>query len=181
MSKDTALLIVDVQVVHFVREKYDGKKLFNSEQLLNNINTLIEKARNSDTPIIYVQYTEGDDSFIAKGTPLWEIHPQIKPKEDDMIILKYHADPFYNTSLHEKLKALGVNKLVITGVQTEFCVDTTCRCAFSLGYKNVLVSDGHSTYDSDILSASQIIEHHNRIIGGQVSFAELKETEKVEF
>jgi nicotinamidase-related amidase len=74
---------------------------------------------------------------------------------------------------------MGIKNLVIVGVQTEFCVDTTCRTAFSLGYKNILVSDGHSTFDSPILTAAQIIEHHNGIIGGL--FAELKKTEEVEF
>ncbi len=183
MSDNSALLIIDVQVLLVEREKYDGKKLFKAAQLLNNINTLIHKARALNKPIIYIQHT--DDKFAIKGTPLWEIHPQIKPQKDDIVILKYFPDSFYKTTLHETLQSLNVNKLIIVGLCTEFCVDTTCRRAFSLGYKNVFVSDGHSTFDSDTLSASQIIEHHNRIIGNlqipELRFAELKKTEEVEF
>lgn len=53
---------------------------------------------------------------------------------------------------------------MITGVQSEICIDTTCRRAYSLGY-DALVEDGHSTYDTTLLSAPQIIKHHNHIIG----------------
>lgn len=178
MSQNTALLIVDVQVAPFIWKDYGGKELYQSEQLLENINILI-KARASSTPIFYVQYTENDDSFRGKGQPLWEIHPQIAPQQEDRVILKYHADPFYQTTLHQELTSLDIKKLVIVGVQTEFCVDTVCKTGFSLGYQNILVRDGHSTIDSDLLSASQIIEHHNEVIGSQ--FAELKTASELEF
>jgi nicotinamidase-related amidase len=179
MSGNTALLVVDVQVAPFVRKQYDGKELLNSEQLIVNIINLIEKARASNTTIIYMQYTESGDTFMGRGSPLWDIHPDIKPNADDIVIIKYHSDSFYNTTLHEQLIDLNVNNLVIVGIQTEFCIDTTCRAAFSLGYKSILVRDGHSTFDTDIVSASQIIEHHNGLLGSQ--FAELKDADEVQF
>jgi nicotinamidase-related amidase len=174
-----ALLIVDVQVMPFIWKDYGGKAIYQEAQLLGNISKLIDKARAASIPVIYVQYTEGEDSQRAQGKPLWEVHPQISPQPEDLRVVKYSADPFYQTKLHEQLKAIGVDSLVITGVQTEYCVDTTCRTAFSLGYKNVLVSDGHSTYDSSLLTAEQIIRHHNYIIGNL--FAELKTAGEVEF
>lgn len=111
MDNNSALMIVDVQVAHFAREKFDGKKVFNGDQLLKNIKSLIMKARKNDVPIIFVQYTENDESFMGKGKAMWDIHPQLKPNEEDIRILKYHVDPFYNTNLHEKLQTLGVKKI----------------------------------------------------------------------
>ncbi|MGD0855462.1 MAG: cysteine hydrolase family protein [Dehalococcoidia bacterium] len=185
MKDKTAILIVDVQVALFAREKFDGKKIYNAEQLLKNIQTLTQKARAANIPIVYLQYTGSDDSLMGKGKPLWEIHPQIKSQEHDIVICKSHADSFYNTTLHEKLQSMNITKLIIMGLQTEYCVDTTCRRAFSLGYKTILVSDGHSTYDTDVFLASQIIEHHNGVIGGKdpnaEKFAELRKTEVIEF
>lgn len=174
-----ALLIVDIQIMPFIWKDYGGKAIYQEEQLLGNVRKLIEKARVASAPVIYVQYTEGEDSPRAQGKPLWEVHPLIAPQDEDLRVVKYYADPFYETKLHEQLKALGVDSLVIVGVQTEYCVDTACRTAFSLGYKSMLVSDGHSTYDSDLLTAGQIIQHHNNVIGGL--FAELKTTDEVEF
>jgi len=186
MRENVALLILDVQIAPFAREKYDGIKLYNGEQLINNIALLIEKARLANIPIIYTQHTAGDNTPMGKGKPAWEIHPRIKPQEGDLVIFKNCVDPFYKTSLNEKLKALGVNELVITGIKTELAVDTCCRCAYSLGYKNILVSDGHSTFDSGILTAEQIIAHHNELIEGQapfkeMGFAQLKKGVEVEF
>lgn len=71
------------------------------------------------------------------------------------------------------------------GLMTEYCVDTTLRRAFSLGYKIEFVSDGHSTYDSVNLPAAKIIEHHNGALSGinpyAEKFAELKSTDELVF
>ena len=74
---------------------------------------------------------------------------------------------------------MGVGRLIIAGIQTEFCVDTTCRRAFSLGYDITLMSDGHSTWDTDVLPADTIIAHHNRTLGG--TFATLKRERDILF
>ena len=63
------------------------------------------------------------------------------------------------------MKKQGIEHLIITGIQTEACVDTTCRRAFSMGYKVTLVSDTHSTWASEELTAQQIINHHNGVLG----------------
>jgi len=49
---------------------------------------------------------------------------------------------------------------------TEYCVDTTCRRAISLGYDVTLVSDAHTTVDNKLLTAAQIIAHHNALLDG---------------
>lgn len=178
MSK-TALLIIDMQYGIFMRKQYDGMAVFNEDALLINIKELIAKARLSESPIIYIQHLYQDFPLMEKGQPLWEVHPNIKPDIQDIVIEKRHADAFHESTLNEKLKALNVSGLIITGLQTAYCVDTTCRRAFSLGYNNVLVSDGHSTLDSDILSAEQIIAHHNEVLGSQ--FAKIKTAKEIVF
>ena len=60
----------------------------------------------------------------------------------------------------------GVKQLVIAGMKTEFCVDTTCRAAPELGFTTVLISDAHTTIDNPHLSAHEIIGHHNRTLAG---------------
>jgi nicotinamidase-related amidase len=52
----------------------------------------------------------------------------------------------------------------VTGCMTEYCVDTACRHATTLGFDVTLVSDGHTTLDNDLLKAEQIIAHHNRTL-----------------
>ncbi|MEH7883726.1 cysteine hydrolase family protein [Bacillus sp. JJ1609] len=150
-----ALLVIDVQNVMF------EEGVFNGGKLLQNINNLISKAREANAPIFYVQHNEAPGGPLEYGTTGWEIHPSISPQTDDVIIQKTNPDSFSNTSLDEELKNRGIEHLYITGIQTELCVDTTCRRAFSMGYKVTLVSDSHGTFDSAELTAQQIIKHHN--------------------
>ena len=65
-----------------------------------------------------------------------------------------------------RLKARGIGHLIIAGIQTEYCIDTTCRRASSLGYEVTLVADAHSTWDTEHLSAWQIIDHPNQVLSG---------------
>ena len=76
---------------------------------------------------------------------------------------KTASDAFYNTNLHAQLQNLGIRQLILCGLQTEYCVDTSCRAAISLGYDTYLLSDGHTTGDAQ-LTAAQIIEHHNLVL-----------------
>ncbi|MGI9449161.1 MAG: isochorismatase family protein, partial [Geminicoccaceae bacterium] len=78
-----------------------------------------------------------------------------------------------------ELDALGVDSLIVVGNQTEFCVDTTCRHACSHGYKVTLLKDAHSTWNSDYLTAQQIIAHHNFILGRR--FVRLDEASSIDF
>jgi len=174
--KNTALIVVDVQVEMF--SDLD-RPVYRGDELLRNVKCLIEKAHNSCTPVIYIQHTEDDDEPLGKGKPGWSIHPEITPLPQDITIMKYTPDSFHETNLHNLLSSKNVERIVITGLQTEYCIDTTCRRAFSLGYDTILVKDGHSTYDSKTLTASQIIEHHNRIIGNW--FAKLMATQEMQF
>jgi hypothetical protein len=95
------------------------------------------------------------------------------------VIQKHHPDAFQDTNLQPELESRGIERLVIAGIQTEYCVDTTCRRAYSLGYDVTLVKDAHSTWDTDCLTAPQIIAHHNNVLGGW--FVELKEASEIEF
>lgn len=176
MGKNTALLIVDVQMGMYSN---DYGVLYNGEKVLDNIRTLLQKARSSNTPVVYIQHTVEYDSEYNRGKPKWEIHPLIKPMKGEEVLEKSTCDSFYKTSLDEVLKMKGITNLVICGMQSEFCIDTTCRRAFSMGYKSILVSDAHSTFDSEFLKAEQIIRHHNRVLGG--AFLKLKQTEKIDF
>lgn len=178
MSEKTALLLIDVQNIMF---SYEGGSLCNEQQVLQNITSLREKAQQSNVPIIYIQHTDpSSDSILSEGKDTWEIHRDVRPLPTDIVIQKSSWDAFYQTTLHKKLQELEIEKLVFAGMQTEFCLDTTCRRAYSLGYKeNILVKDAHSTFDTAVLSASKIVEHHNNTLGGR--FVTLKEVNEIIF
>lgn len=171
----TALLVIDVQNIMFT---YEGG-VYESEEVLYNIKQVIDKARAADIPVIYVQHTLNDKEVFKEGNESWEINEEIKPQEGDLIIQKSKNDSFYGTNLKSELDKLGIEKLVVCGMQTEFCVDTTLRAAYSLGYKNILVRNAHSTFDSASFKAYNIIIHHNEIMQGR--FAKLVTAADIDF
>ncbi len=173
-----ALMIIDMQIMPFIWKEYGGKTIYNEKNIISNVQELIAKARKANAPIYYIMYTEGEGSPRAEGQQLWQVWPEIANQENDRMIVKYYADSFLKTNLDESLKADGIEEIVMCGVQTEFCVDATVKSAFSHGYKVELVKDAHSTYDSDILSAQKIIEHHNSILE---QFAQCVPSKEIEF
>lgn len=118
-------------------------------------------------------------SPVTPGEPGWAIHPAIAPLPGETIVQKTTPDSFYQTTLKVELATKDIEQLVIAGIQTDYCVDTTCRRAASEDYTVTLVSDAHSTWGDSGLSAQQIIDHHNQVLGDW--FAKLVTTEAIQF
>ncbi|WP_025717329.1 cysteine hydrolase family protein [Paenibacillus sp. 1-18] len=172
----TVLLMIDVQQAMFM---YD-EKLYREQEIIAHLQQLLAKARAAGTPVIFVQHTEETDEDFREHSTGWAIADVVRPLPHERIVRKSSWDSFYQTELGEVLQRLGADQLVIAGMQTEFCLDTTCRSAYSLGYQNnVLVSDAHSTFDSKVLSGEQIVAHHNAMLGNR--FVRLLATADVHF
>jgi nicotinamidase-related amidase len=175
MCAASALLVIDMQMGNFDQ----SAPVFGDSDLLTKIGGMIARARAAGVPVVYVQHCGPEGAIDQPGTPGWEIHRAIAPLKGEVVVQKHHPDAFQDTNLQRELESRGVKRLVVTGIQTEYCVDTTCRRAYSLGYEVTLVKDAHGTWDTSALAAEQVIAHHNEVLGGW--FAELKEASEVRF
>jgi len=151
----TALLVIDVQPGNI-------GTCYQPDAVVGVIAGLLEKARGAGVPVIYVQ----DDDVGPEGSVEWQIDARVAPRAGEPVVRKKACDAFYGTNLHEILQEKGVGRLVVTGARTEYCIDSACRRATTLGYNVVLVSDGHTTGDTKVLPAAQVIAHANRIFNG---------------
>ncbi|QLG40266.1 MULTISPECIES: cysteine hydrolase family protein [unclassified Paenibacillus] len=173
MTYTPALLIIDIQIGSFM----DPLFIHNSEKLLDNIKQLITWAHISKIPVILTQHNGKLGTLTSKNSSGWSLHPALPLIAQDVKIEKNFPDSFQDTTLESHLTHLGVNQLVVAGIQTEICVDATCRRAFSLGYDVILAKDAHSTADSSVLIADQIITHHNILL--QNWFVSLSDTQDI--
>lgn len=177
MGNETALIVIDTQLGMFaspgVPPVPDG------ERLLQNIEALLRRAREANVAVVHVRHAGGPGHPLEKGTDGWRIHPRVAPLEDEPVVGKETPDSFLDTTLEEELESRGIGRLILAGMQTEYCVDTTCRRASGLGYDVTLAGDAHGTWDGDGLSAAQIVAHHNAVLGG--GFAEVVPTSQVSF
>ncbi len=174
---NSALIVIDAQA-----GMYNGNRIasiFEGEKKVQRIKSLIDKARSKGINVIYVQHDGSKGHPLEKGTEGWMIHREISPLEGESVITKKFPDSFQDTQLLEVLADLSVTNLYIVGNQTEYCIDTTCRSAFSKGFQILLVEDCHSTWDTGILSAAQIIQHHNETLGN--GYVRVKNSEDITF
>jgi len=152
----TALLVIDVQ------SGLTGGA-HNEISVLSNINELISITRAGNGLVVFVQHCHTTFEPLMKGNPGWQLHPSLHKEKDDLVIEKTASDSFYETALDIELAARNVDHVMVAGLQTEYCVDTTCRSALSRHYSVTLISDAHTTGDSH-LPAAEIIDHHNRVL-----------------
>lgn len=117
------------------------------------------------------------DEDLVKGTIPWEVYTPVHAKPEDIYFDKTTPDSFFNTDLQHILTKRNILTLIITGLQTDYCIDTTCISAFGKGIPVVLASDAHSTYDNSFMEAAKIIEYPNKIIGRW--FGVLKKTDEI--
>ena len=104
------------------------------------------------------------------GTEGWQLDERLAARPVDVRVRKTATDSFHRTELQALLQSHGISQLVVCGLQSEFCVDSTVRQALALGYPVALVSDAHSTLDNDVLSAAQISAHHTATLVNIGSF-----------
>ena len=161
----TALLIIDVQ-----QGLCEGEhNAFESADVIAKINRISAKARAARVPVIFVQH-ESETGDLVFGTRAWQLARGLHTEPSDIRVRKTTPDSFLRTDLEATLRACAITDLIVCGMHTEFCVDTTTRKALALGYPVVLVEDAHTTEGNEYLTPRQVIQHHNATLTSISSF-----------
>lgn len=151
---NTALLVVDVQ-----NDVVGGSH--NRDQVVAAIGSLVERARSSQVPVVWVQHSDSD---IEKGSEGWQYVPELSLAAGEPLVHKIYSDSFEDTDLEAVLAERGVGRLIVVGAQTDQCIRSTLHGALTRGYDAVLVSDAHTTEDLTAYGApppEQVIAHTN--------------------
>ena len=156
----TALLVIDVQNGLFSKPT----PIYKEQELLENINSLRDEFDQQGGAVFFIQHS--NQNLLVKDSENWQFHPQLRVGEDDLIIDKTHGNAFEDTRLKEELDARGIQNLVITGLVTNGCVRATSIGGHDLGYRVVLVEDGHSTY---IKNAAKLINEWNQTLRQEIA------------
>lgn len=153
--KKTALLVIDVQNILV------SEKPFAVNEIIQNIKTLITASRENNIEVIYVQHCGKEGSGIEKNSIGWQIYDEIKPNPDEKVILKNYNSSFKETDLYDYLKTQEIDELIITGMQTEYCIDTSIKVAFEFGFKIIIPEKTNTTFDNGNLSAETLYNYYN--------------------
>jgi len=171
-----ALVIIDHQKGMFDIPNHPP---FDGNGVTDRIARLIAKARDTEAPIFYVQHDGGPDNEFHNSKPGFPFVEAIAPRTGDDVTVKTKSSAFHGTDFDNKLKRRGIDHLVITGMQSEYCVTSAVRGAYERGYRLTLVSDGHSTFDTKVAKAIDIIAIINDTTRG--SFDDVVSAAEIEF
>ena len=153
----TALLIIDVQQALCAGEY----QCFEIDRVIATINDLSRRARDAGVPVVLIQHEEKDSPF-EHGADGWQLADGLLTSTQDLRVGKTTGDSFYQTDLGKLLPSEDFERLVVCGLQTDYCVNATVRSAHELGYDVIVAQDAHSTVDNGHMSADDIIAQHNR-------------------
>ncbi|MDM5153992.1 cysteine hydrolase family protein [Bacillus sp. DX1.1] len=145
MMHQVALVIIDVQKAFDLPNWGRRNNPFAEE----NIQILLEEWRRKKLPIFHIQHVNKDnpESMFHPNSKTIAFKEEVKPIQDEPIIQKYVNSAFIGTNLEQLLKDNHCNSVVITGLTTNHCVETTTRMAGNLGFTTYLVSDATATFD----------------------------------
>ena len=169
-AERTALLVIDVQRALFSRPT----PIYKADNLIHNINSLIEMWQHSGGLVVYIQHS--NNKMLIKNSIGWQFHPDLSVKKSNIVIHKVHGNAFEGTNLYEVLNSSGIENIVITGLVTQGCVRATSIGGNELGFRVILVDDGHSNYSKE---APEIIEKWNRELSKE--YVELSSADEIGF
>ncbi len=153
------LLLVDIQADYFAG---GAMELNGSLEASVNAKRLLELFRRNGRPVVHIQHVSAYPAatFFRPETPGVEIHENVRPLADETVLTKRFPNAFRETPLLDHVKSTGADKLVICGMMTHMCVDSTVRAAFDHGFSSVLISDACATrslaYDAVSVPAEQV-------------------------
>jgi nicotinamidase-related amidase len=139
-----ALLLIDIQNDYFPG---GAMELAGSPAAGDRAASLLAAFRHRGLPVIHIQHlsTRPGATFFLPGTRGAEIHSGVAPLPGESVFVKHFPNSFRETPLLDRLRQLGVTHLVVAGMMTHMCVDTTVRAAFDLGFIVTLAHDACAT------------------------------------
>ncbi len=153
--KRTALLVVDAQNLLF------DERLYALEPLVMNIQRLIYHSRMYGVEVIYVRHDDGEGKPLSKGSDGFEVYDGFAPMNGERIFDKTVNSPFRDSGLLEYLRKKGTEKLIVVGLQTDYCIDATVKCGFEHGFEMIVPEYCNSTFDNEFMTAEQTYRYYN--------------------
>jgi nicotinamidase-related amidase len=168
MNNNTALLVVDIQDSFKIDPARWARR--NNPAFEENVTDLIAAFRDASLPIFFILHNDSDPGFRV-GDPEVRLMEFLDRREGDPLIVKNTRNAFTSTDLQQRLDAIGVRRVVISGISTEQCCETTTRVAADLGYDVDFVTEATATFpiatSAGTLSTDAIIERTEAVLRGR--------------
>ena len=176
--EQSALLVVDIQDSFKLGPRWERR---NNPEFEKNVDRLLQSWRAAGLPVFFILHTDPDPGF-ERDSPLVKVMDFLSPREDEPVILKDTRNAFTSTDLQKRLDEKGVKRVVVTGISTEQCCETTTRVAADLGYDVDFVTEATRTFpialpDGSELSTDEIVRRTEAVLRNR--FARIARVEEL--
>jgi len=138
------LVIIDIQNNYF---KGGASELFQPDAATEKAKEVLTYFRENNLPVFHVKHLFKLNMDEKNKEELLEIHKTVEPRGSEVVIEKHYPSSFLGTNLQQQLSDAGIKKLVIVGMMSHMCIDTTTRAAQDYGYEVILLEDACTTKD----------------------------------
>lgn len=152
------LLVIDTQKLLM------NEKLCGFERFVHHIQALIATARENSVEVVYVRHDDGPGAALTKGTAGYEIYEGFQPVAGEKIFDKTVNSAFKESGLLEYLQQKGETNLIVSGLQTDYCIDATIKCGFEHGFQIFVPHGANTTVDNEFLSGEKCCRYYNEMI-----------------
>lgn len=172
-----ALIVIDVQ--ESFRARAEDWAAMQNQNITEPVSRLVDAARAGGDRVIWVLHSEpGTDTVFDPVQGYVRVMDGLAPAPDEPVVVKTSVNAFTTTNLQQQLVQAGVREVVICGIRTEQCCETTARVASDLGFDVTFVTDATTTSAIPGLSAAEIIERTERVLAAR-EFARIATTEEL--
>ena len=175
-----ALVLIDIQNDYFPGGKME---LVGSELAAQRAGRLLADFRAKKAPVLHVQHisVQPGATFFLPNTNGVNLHSSVLPIKGEVVVTKNFPNAFRDTTLLRQLRELKINTLVVTGMMTHMCIDTSVRAAFDLGFTCHVAHDACATRDLNFggqtVSADNVQAAYMAALNG--IFAKVENTENL--
>ena len=149
------LLVIDMQ------KGLVDEELYAYDTFIDRTVQLIDAARKSNVEVIFVQHDAGPGSGMSVGDEAFEIFGQVAPQEGEKVFVKTINSCFGNNDFKFYMEHQADKRLMIIGLQTNYCIDCTIKSAFERGFKIIIPEGTNSTFDNDYMTGETTVRYYN--------------------
>ena len=149
------LLVVDMQ------KGLVTDDLYAFDTFMERVVRIIDAARKQHAEVIYVQHDAGPGSGMSARDSDFEIADQVQPEPGEKVFVKTINSCFGNKDFREYMELQEDKRLMIVGLQTNYCIDCTVKSAFERGFEVIIPEGTNSTFDNDYMTGETTCRYYN--------------------
>ena len=149
------ILVVDIQ------KGITDSRLYAFDTFIDRTVRLINAARKNHVEVIYVQHDDGPETGFSVGDRDFEIADQVKPEAGERVFIKTINSCFGNKAFTEYMETQEDKRLMVIGLQTNYCIDATVKSAFERGFDVIVPEGTNSTFDNNYMTGETTVAYYN--------------------